>query len=770
MGSRGGKGSGGKTQVAEYLESHHIGVCMTGDDIAVTAIFLGDKTLWKGYVGGTSYQSFYVDQSNLFGGLQKEGGPRGTIEYYSGNPSQVMQSWYASRFGYAYADCPGFRGFLSLFFSNGSGGGGFTWQANNPYLKEPSVRVRRFSTGLNGTYRAIRIQNDRDGAWLYTSNPAHMIYECLTNKQWGMGLSTALVDTAAFEAAAVTLYNESFGLSAIWARQTTIEAFVSEIIDHIQATLFEDPETGKMSIKLLRGGYTVSALPEINPDNARLSNFRRKLWGDIANEVTVTWTNPDTEKEETVTAHDLAAIASQGGVVSASRNYYMVRNSALAMRLATRDLAALSHPIADCTITLNRSLWNLKPGDVVRLEWPEHGINSVAMRIIEVSKGSSDNGTYRVKAQEDIYGISQADYGAPPVTAWDPGTVDPAPLTNVKVGTLPAFFAIKALGVADASLIESPTAVAGILAASNGNDYIEFQANAPVTKANGAVVQTPFGTYGFSPSGALAEAISAEAFTDISTLLNFRGTPPTGGDFLFFGDVSDEQHEIALVLDSDLNLARGALDTVPRDWPAGTRAWVVSTSNYIFDPVERMAGETVPYRLLPRTSRGALAVDDAPDELCTLSDRAVMPTRPANVTVAGASFGTADITGLSSISVSWANRNRIAEATQALRWNDPTVAGETSQKTVIKILDGTGATFWTSAELTGTSYSIPRANFGALENAWVEVWAKRSGVMSLQAHRIRVSGLADRLKLSGDETGLLKLAGDEAPGYIIIED
>lgn len=766
----GGKRGNGKIQVYEYAETHHIGVCAYGEDQAITAIFLGDKTFWKGIIGGSSVFSWNVNQSNLFGGLTKEGGAYGWIDFYPGSPTQVMPNWFPYRFGFNDANCPGYRGILSLMFRDGTTGGGFVWQANNPYLKEPSVRVRRSSIGLNWDRRFIQIQNDRDGFPLYTSNPAHMIYECLTNRRWGMGLSTALVDTASFEAAALTLYNEQFGLATIWARQTTIEAFVMEIIDHIQASLFEDPETGKMTIKLLRGGYDINALPEINTSNARLSNFRRKLWGDIANEVTVTWTNPDTEKEETVVAHDLAAIAAQGGVVPTSRNYYMVRNASLAARLAERDLAAVSHPIADCTITLNRTLWNLKPGDVVRLEWPEHGLNAVPMRIMEVSKGSSDSGVYRVKAQEDIFGLAQANYSAPPITAWTPGTAEPAPLTNVKIGTLPAFFAIKAVGVADASFLEAPIAIAGILAASNGQDFVEFQANAPVTKANGVVEQTPFGTFGFAPSGVLAEAIVSEAETLLEPLLNYIGVEPKGGDFLFIGDVSDGLQEIALVLDDDLNIARGALDTVPRAWSAGTRVWVVSTSAYVYDPVERMSGETVGYRLLPRTSRGTLALVDAPDEFVTLSDRATLPIRPANVTVAGASFGTADIAGLTSIPVTWANRNRIVEATQAFRWDDPTVGGEVGQVTVVRILTEAGSTFWTSADLTGTSYSIPRASFGALENAWVEVWAKLGSDFSLQAHRIRVSGLADRLKLSGDETGTIQFAGDEAPGALLIED
>jgi hypothetical protein len=217
-----------------------------------------------------------------------------------------------------------------------------------------------------------------------------------------------------------------------------------------------------------------------------------------------------------------------------------------------------------------------------------------------------------------------------------------------------------------------------------------------------------------------------------------------------------------------MNVGRGALDTVPRDWPAGTRVWLISEEKNIYDPVERSDGETVPYRLMPRTSRGSLPIASAPDEYVTLSDRATLPLRPANVTVAGASFGTADIAGLTSIPVTWAKRNRITEATQAMLWTDGTIAGEAGQVVVVRILTESGTLYWTSPDQSGTSYSIARASFGALENAYVEVWSKIGSEFSLQAHRIRVSGLADRLKFAGDESGLLKLAGDEAPGALLV--
>ena len=57
-------------------------------------------------------------------------------------------------------------------------------------------------------------------------NPAHIIYECLTDRTWGRGYSSAEIDDASFRAAADTLYAENFGLSILWDQQQDIEAFI----------------------------------------------------------------------------------------------------------------------------------------------------------------------------------------------------------------------------------------------------------------------------------------------------------------------------------------------------------------------------------------------------------------------------------------------------------------------------------------------------------------------------------------------------------------
>jgi hypothetical protein len=136
----------------------------------------------------------------------------------------------------------------------------------------------------------------------------------------------------------------------------------------------------------------------------------------------------------------------------------------------------------------------------------------------------------------------------------------------------------------------------------------------------------------------------------------------------------------------------------------------------------------------------------------------------------GVGFGLFSVIGLSTVSVTWANRNRVVEATQVLPWTDATVGGEAGQVSVVQILDDVGAVYWQSADQTGTSYTLSISAFGSLKAASVRVISKRSGYTSLQGHSIAITGLSDRLALSGSESGLLLLSGDQAPGALIIKE
>ncbi|OQM75608.1 hypothetical protein BFN67_17705 [Pseudaminobacter manganicus] len=574
--------------------SIHVGIAAYGEGIQLLRLKYGDKEMWNGSL--TAAETFSIAQRSLFGGLKKEGGVAGLAWWLPGDSSQTVPETLAKKLGLTTATCPGFRGLSSVFFtgnrgidtSDGTvwgdiisqlrsviGTKGFYWGANNPYLRKISARVRRPSIGLDPAIALIRMPDDSKNRPQYASNPSHMIYECLVNKHWGMGENPDLIDKTTFEACAQTLYNEQFGLNMIWTRQSEIGKFIGEILDHVQGALFVHPATGKHTLKLLRADYDVDQVPEINPSNATLSTFRRKAWGEISNEVVVTMSNSESGQEATVSAQDLAGIAAEGGVISSSKNYYGVTSQPLAIKLAERDLAAAVNPIATCDATVDRTFWDTVTSDVVTLSWPEYNIERIVFRVAEVTKNRS---TVTLSLYEDIFGLDLASYLSPGDTEWINPSQPPTPASYYQMGTLPAYMMTSALELDSPADFVYPEVISSVVVGPDSDDDVSYNLVTYAADVNGTVSQTDIGTKSYKGTWAFLDALPAEATTTLADLPGLRGLVPEAGDFILIGTGPDEQTELCTVqsvTDGTYVLNRGMLDTVPQDWPIGSRAFVI---------------------------------------------------------------------------------------------------------------------------------------------------------------------------------------------------
>lgn len=740
-----------KVEIVEYFMSIHFGIC-AGPVDELRRIFVAEKEAFSGSL--TDVTSIAINNPDLFGGVKKEGGIVGNVHYLPGRSDQIIPDVLAGKMGLTSQTCPGYRGIASIFFHNGrlldlSGllaqyyapGGpaslglpftvpqasykGFYWSANQPYLRGVWTTASRTPRGLNPTLARVVIHPNGD----YDVNPSHIIYECLTNTDWGMGAPSTSIDVSSFEAAAQTLFDEGLGLSLLWAQQSTIEEFVSIIINHIEAALFINPRTGLFTLKLIRDDYDIDDLPIISPDNAELSNFQRKLWAETTNEIVVSWKNPETEQTETVSAQDLANIAMQGGVNSDSRNYEGVRTADLAMQLAMRDLAVVSQPLIACEALTNRKGWNVFPGSVVALNWPEHGVERVAMRVGPVDYGRTTDSKIRLSLVEDVFGRPKGQFTPRPATAWVPTGETPAPIAHSLIFTAP-YYSIVNSG-ADVDSIAAPNVVPAILAAQTGTDTSAVRLNADDEDSFELNIISR------------ANTLAALTFEEVSVV---PVTPPSRGRGFAVGSLAiigttDENMEICEITATSLTsvtLKRGVLDTTPKVWPSGVAIWFVSADE-IFMPEELFAAETpASYKLRSVTSLGVLSVASAGTASAIMSERPHLPFRPANVRVNGQAFGTFEAVGLTSLSVTWARRDRLSEDTVMLAWEDADVTPEAGQTTTVAVYSVEGDLITSHDDIAGTSFTLPITSFGAYSRGIVKVTSKLGGKESLQGHGIEV--------------------------------
>ncbi len=742
----GGKAGGG-TQVYKHFMSMHIGLCAAGRGLRLLEIKFDEKVAWRGNLEANT--DFDINKPDLFGGETKEGGVKGKVAWLNGNQNQTLPWRLAYRLGRAVDAVPGFRGLASIFLTGSLDEEGsndedtsFYMTANNPYLKKVSVRLRRPSEGLNPAIALIDLPDSPDGNAQKASNPGHIVFECMTNTDWGMGESLGAMDIGSFEVCAQTLYDEGLGLNMLWTRQSKIEEFIQEVLDHIQAAVFVHPETGKHTMKLLRNDYDPDLVPVVTPDNAQLRSYRTKSWGMISNEIVVTWTDPYNGKPSTVTAQDLAGIAMQGGIVSDSRNYYGVGSQETALQLAERDLAAVAYPYATCEAEVTREFWDAVRYDVVKLTWPEHLIEAAFFRVIEVSRGSTSR-TITLTLTEDVFSLARSAYLTPAETSWLNTSAAPSPVEDLVIGTAPAYMTAISLGLTDITDLDYPDCISALLVAPNSTEFIDYDLVTYVTSTTGALTTKNLGVMTFQGYWTLAVALVAQASSTTVIPSSFIGPKAKDGDFLFIGNGDDDLTEIALIASksgSTLTLNRGVLDTTPKAWPIGTPIWVVPANGIRGDKTIRSASEAVDYRLLARTSVGKLALADAPLVEVTLNERPHLPTRPAHVRVGGVGFGTFNMGADLSVDVTWKNRNRVTEATQVFTWTEASVPVEVGQTTVIQILKSSDRSVITTITgLTGETHTVARASFGGETDTIVRVIARRSGMDSLQGHEVRVT-------------------------------
>lgn len=580
-----------------------------------------------------------------------------------------------------------------------------------------------------------------------SANPAHMIREALTDRAWGMGAHPSAIDDAAFRYAADTFFGEGFGLSMIWTQQQTIQSFVQEVLDHVEANLYVDPRTGKFVLKPIRNDYDVAALEVFDETNCTVRDFQRRSPTEITNEINLTWTNPDTEEEEVITQQDLGGIVVNGGeIISDNRNYYGVRDRRLAAIVLARDLSAVTAPLATAEIAVNRSAWDYAPAGVLKLSSLEHDAEELTMRIAKINYGKPGDSKIIVSLTQDIFSFTRPQFIIPPSTELETGGREPTEIEFVQFMTLGFFFAGSLLPQSVTVDADYPDAFVGILASSLNTDVTSIYVIGESTDAAGNTYAEPTGTIMPVSRGFLSEAFVKEAGTLTPGFSNLTvGSGPMAGGFALIGleDGAETTRELVMFVGNDgvnWTIKRGVLDTVPRAWPIGTPIRCFGPTDFITDGVLETAFAPRDCTLAMQTTLGAYPESLAQVETYTPTERAWLPTRPANVRIAGSPWDRVDAVELPNVPVTWSNRNRVTEDSQVLAWGDLGVAPEGGQFTKITIFDAdTGSITAEIADLPGESYDIPKASFGTTTRAIVRVTSTRSGLESLQGHEIEVT-------------------------------
>jgi Putative phage tail protein len=655
------------------------------------------------------YWDYDIDALDLLGGEGQEGGISGTLRVYRGTLAQLHDADMATLIG---APIPAYRGICYAIMRN-------MYLGTSARLKGLSFLVEHHPNmlGITGDKHIVSAHRD--------ANAVCVLYDIFRNEQWGGAMPAGLFDTASWLAAADTAYAEGLGISMSLATMGLEEA-VETVKKYLDAVVFEDPETGLITLKLVREADLTGA-PTFGRSSISEVNISRLGWADIRNTVKVTFTDP-TRNYETggVMAQNSAAVSMTGGAQDVeTRDTPGFTNRAIAQVVAERILRSVSYPLSKVELRGNRALAGLRPGSAFRLQWTRPTIDAY-YRVMRVEHGALGEATISINAVEDVFSAAAGTFTPPPDSGWvgEGGTL-----------ALPA--TVAALIEAPYHLARADTRTALYGAAAPSSAHTGWRAI-----VNGSTADQTI--YGWMMHAPIAAAIPQWSASGVLASLTLSVTAPASVQTPSAAQY--DAGEALLLVDGELmayrtvarnadgtttfgTIARAVLDTVPAAHAVGARVIVLASL-----PARPALGMTADGQVAigaqTMTSSNTQDPIEAATSLMTTVSRAVRPYAPGALAVNGVVYGAGPHTYPAT--VTWTPRSRAQ--VQVLDQLATGVTAEAGTSYTLEVYGADGTTLLSSHPTTGTSHVL--ADHG---NMVLALRSSRGGYDSLQVHRIAVT-------------------------------
>lgn len=642
---------------AQYL------VCWSGPNLRVKRVYLGEQEVFSGDEGrrpdGSPF-TLAVDDENLFGGVDENGGFAGELRFYLGGDAQQPDPWMQGQMSNANVPAslqgltPAYRQFATVVMPTSYIGKRATL---------PALWVE-----MSNLPDALGLGPIGDDA-----NPAEAIVEIITNTDWGLGESIDTLDLDALRQMGATLADEGLGVSLRLDATRKAADVLDAICEHIGAVRCADPATGKLAFRLIRDDYDPGDCRTLDERNVSELTMTRLDWSQVVSAVSGRFTDAANRYEAaSVEASDGAAFAVSRGKAAKSYDFALFTTAANARWAALRELRSQAYPLAAVSATCNRALHGVRVGDVLALDFPPYGVKNMFLRVTDVDDGPYLDGQIKIEAVEDVFGLAKQEQVYGGGTAWQPERRFPGGVERFAYVELPYELAHD----------DESTRVAAFAAAPPDGDADQWTVHR----------QPPGGTFApssslskFTPCGLLVHALDELGPVEDVAGLDLRDAsdvesvmPPDapgpgcnearkGNQYLVIGDEIIAWSDLARLPDGTwrvTGLLRGACDTVPQRHGPGEPAYFVSAGRWQL--VTGRGGvcstaDTVDeaYNIVVSAGRDTEDFDQAKVTELTTARRAVRPSVMGRVRVSDLTHSdecAISVAGMD-VSFSWAARN-----------------------------------------------------------------------------------------------------------------
>lgn len=664
----------------DYFMAAIFGLCLKADKLL--KIVYGDRVAWEGQA---TDQEITVDRADLFGGNSTggSGGLKGSFVASMGKPDQLPNRVMRKYLG---EDVYAHRGLVTL-------------SMDKSYVASFSPQFRTLRCLVRHT--AYDWYPDKAVIAGTQINPAHEIRDALINPDLGGQYTADDLDDASFRQAADILYAENFGLSPVWNGTDKTETYIQSLLDCIDGIRTRDRGTGRIRLRLLRGGYAAASLPAIGPgDFSALTDMAAVSLDALVNKITLKYTKlTDTgEESASITQENLANIDMQGGRINAVEVTFEHLTNAipdLAPRILSRELRARSYPLRSFTLQGKSTLESLEEGDLFVLTYPDMGLERMICRVLEADYGTPDKPTATLTCAEDIFGADMQLIASPsPESAWQTPFAPPSAPTVVRLLELPHYLATSLLDLSADEVNGLPPAAGYLMTLAARPTATDYGYMHKRRTQNG---WEDAGTGAFSASILMPGGVGP--VDEIWEVGNTAALPLRLDDLAF---IDEEIVQITAWTTTALHVRRGVLDTLPQAHEAGARLWLPSNEGGGVCTAQFAAGTSASCVLATYGPGGVVDPARAPSVSLGMNSRLIRPYPPGGLRING-EYLPDEISG--PLTVSWRHRDRIEQQDVVVSQTAADIGPEPGTTYTLRVYDENNTLKKTLTGLTGTSWT-----------------------------------------------------------------
>lgn len=435
--------TGGQTVGWEYSLGMDLALCWGPID-TLSEITIDDEyalkpgenyALWNTLTNSTEYAPVYgysatqigerllsFKDTQFFGGSKRGGRLIGDLRFYYGTANQLANSYISDQEKNNYLEVS-----AGVQISKGQLVPRYpelchaVWEggvlSESAVLNQWKFTVHRYPTAPASSF--AKVAEDPSNGYA-DANPANVIYEILTDTNWGLSIPAELIDTNSFVSAAEQCYNAGNGFSYTMDNPKQAKSVIDDICSQINGMLVQNAN-GLFQLKLLRKTYRTSdnavldyegnvvsgqTIRSIDESSIiEIKSASRQSWEETFNVVQAKYYDRRDEFKETVaTAHDLGNMAIQNGKRRVKKvDLPGVRTSEAAAIVAQRNLQSLAYPITSVDIEVSREFSDMRPGDVIEINHPDFGLYDFYMRVLEVGLPKDTDGNVLLKGVRDVF-------------------------------------------------------------------------------------------------------------------------------------------------------------------------------------------------------------------------------------------------------------------------------------------------------------------------------------------------------------------------------